>query len=444
VPTLALSAGLAVGIALLAGSGCSPSSGAATAETGESASAPVASRVTAGRPTMKSLERHTTQPGRIEAFEEAPLYSKAAGYTQEVLVDMGDAVVKGQTLIKLWIPELEDELEQKEALVAQADAEVKQAESMVDAAKAAVDTSRARIVEVEAGVGRARSDYERWKSEYERIEELVAKGSVTKKLEEETLNQMRSSESAQQEAAARVQSAKAGLNESQANVRKSTADQVAAEARLRVSKADLARTKTMLDYTQIKAPFNGVITRRSVDTGHYVSPANASGSKPLMVLARTDEVRVFVDIPELEAPLVDVGDPADIRVQALESHEFGGTVTRTSWSLLEANRSLRAEIDLPNPKGLLRPGMYALVTIRLDRRDNAVTLPVTAIVRDGRDAYCCCVDSGKIDRRAVQLGLRSGSDVEVVSGLDADHVVVLMQADALQQGQRVDVIAQPK
>jgi RND family efflux transporter MFP subunit len=163
-----------------------------------------------------------------------------------------------------------------------------------------------------------------------------------------------------------------------------------------------------------------------------------------MVVARTDEVRIFVDIPEMEAPLVDAGDPADIRVQSLESHDFDGKVTRTSWSLLEANRSLRAEIDVPNPKGVLRPGMYAMVTIRLDRRDNAITLPVTAIVREGRDAFCWCVDSGKVDRRAVQLGLRSGSEIEVVSGLDASQVVVITQADSLQQGQQVDVIAQPK
>jgi RND family efflux transporter MFP subunit len=439
-----LSTGFAVSIALLVSSGCSRSSGVASAEAGQSFSAPAASRVTAAQPSKKTLERHTTQPGRIEAFEEAPLYSKVTGYTKEVLVDIGDAVVKDQTLIKLWIPELEDELEQKEALVAQSDAEVKQAESMVDAAKAAVETSQARVVEVEAGIGRANSDYARWKSEYERIKELVAKGSLTKKLEDETLNQFQSSESAQQEAHAKVQSAKAGLNESQANVRKSMADHVAAEARPRVAKADLARTKTMLGYTEIKAPFNGTITRRFVDTGHYVSPANGSGSKPLMVVARTDEVRIFVDIPEMEAPLVDAGDPADIRVQSLESHDFDGKVTRTSWSLLEANRSLRAEIDVPNPKGVLRPGMYAMVTIRLDRRDNAITLPVTAIVREGRDAFCWCVDSGKVDRRAVQLGLRSGSEIEVVSGLDASQVVVITQADSLQQGQQVDVIAQPK
>src|SRR5690606_13502144 len=102
----------------------------------------------------------------------------------------------------------------------------------------------------------------------------------------------------------------------------------------------------------------------------------------------------------------------------------------------------RTEIDIPNTDGLLRPGMYATATILLEQRDDVLTLPVTAIVREGRDAYCCCVVSDKIERTPIELGLRSGGDIEVLAGLEADRMVVVAGADSLHQGQPVEVIVQ--
>jgi RND family efflux transporter MFP subunit len=397
-------------------------------------------RVTAGRPARKTLRLYTSQPGRVAAFEETPIFSKLTGYVESVLVDIGDTVIKGEPLVRLWIPELQDELRQTEALVAQAEAGVSQAEADVQAAQAAAETAQAKVAQAEAGVGRAEGEFERWQGEYARIKELAANGSVTKKLADETLNQFRAAEAARQEASANVKAAQAAARESDANISKARADHGAASARLRVAQANLARGQTILDYTQISAPFAGVVTRRGVDTGHYVYPPGSSSNHPLLVVARTDTVRVQVDVPELEAALVTVGDPAAVRVQALGSAEFEAVITRTSWSLDTSNRSLRAEIDVPNPHSSVRPGMYAQVTILLDQRENVLTLPVTALVREGPDTFCCRVSSGKIERRRVELGLRSGDEIEVLSGLDENHVVVLARPESLRQGQAVEVI----
>ncbi len=434
---------IALGTVLpLISSGCQPTA-AQTSHDKQSAATTTVDRVTAGHPERKTLKLYTAQPGRIEAFEETPLYPKVVGYVQDVMADIGDAVEKDQILVKLWIPEMQDELSQKEALVAQAEAEVKQAEAAVQAAKAMTDTAQARVSQAEAGIGRADGEYDRWKSEHDRIKELAAKGSVTQKLVDETLNQFRATEAARQEAAANVHSAKAGVNEAEANALKAAADLVAAQARQRVAEANLSYTRTMLGYAEIKAPFDGIVTRRGVDTGHYVHPANGGTTKPLMIVARTDKVRIFVDIPEMEAPLVDGGEKPDsvvVQVQSLGGKEFEADVTRTSWSLDTLNRSLRTEIDIPNAGGLLRPGMYATVTILLEQKSDVLTLPITAVVREGRDVFCCCVETGTIDRRAIVLGLRSGDEVEVLSGLDANQTVVLARSDSLKQGQPVDVI----
>jgi HlyD family secretion protein len=401
-------------------------------------------QVTVGRPQKKTLTLSTTQPGRIEAFEETPLYAKTAGYVDEVLVDIGDSVQKDQTLIKLSIPELIDDLEQKAALVSQAEAEIKQTESAIKAASAAAETAQSRIKEMGAGIGRAEADHERWKSEHARIKELAQKGSVSTKLVEEAYSQLQSADAATREATAKAQSARTASYEAQANVGKAQADLGAAEARLRVARADLARAKTMLAYTQIKAPFDGTVTRRDVNTGHFVQPAGGDAGKPLMVVDRTDQVRIFVNVPEMEAPYVDAGDPVAIRVQALAAREFDAAVVRSSWSLQESNRSLRAEIDVPNPHGVMRPGMYATATITLAKRENALVVPATSIVRDADGTACMAVDDGKIVRRPVELGLRSGSEIEIQSGIGENQLIVFKQPETLKPGQPVAARATEK
>jgi HlyD family secretion protein len=422
-------------------SGCTRQTAAESAAAAAAdASASAVDRVTAAPPARKTLQRYTTQPGRIEAFEQTPLYPKLAGFVDEVLVDIGDAVTKDDPLVKLWIPEMEDDVAQKEALVSQAEAELRQATAAIKACQAAVQTASALVHQADAGVTRAAGEHERWEAEHTRIKQLAANGSVTQKLVEEALSQLRAAEAARQEAAARVESAKAAHAEAEVNVEKAEADQGAAEAKLRVAQADLARAQTMLGYAEIKAPFDGIVTQRNVDTRHFVHPTNGA-SKPLVVVARNDQVRVFVDVPESEAALIDCGekgDAATVRVQALADREFEAVVTRSSWSLDPRNRSLRVEIDIDNPEGVLRPGMYATAHILLDERADALTLPVTAVLREGLETFCCCVESGKIAHRKIALGLRSGADVEILSGLDAGDTVVLARGESLQPGQAVE------
>ena len=399
--------------------------------------------VTVAKPERRVLTLSTTQPGRIEAFEQTPLFAKVAGYVEEVRIDIGDVVKKNEVLVRLAVPELLDELHEKEALVAQAEAEVRQAESQITASHAAAETAQARIAEIDAGLIRANADVERWKSEHDRIEELATKGAITRKLEEETLNTLRSAEAAVEETIARGRSARTSFQESQAKIGTAEADKVAAEARHKVAIAVVDRVKTMLGYTEIRAPYTGMITRRTVDTGHFVQPVSGPQSTPLVELARTDTVRIFVDVPELEAAYVDAGDPAEVRVQAADAEVIRAAVTRTSGALLESNHSLHVEIDVPNAEGRLRSGMYATVTIQLAERPEGIVIPVSAVVRDGTATFCSVVREGKIERRPVDLGLRSGGFVEVRSGLDENTLIVIKQPELFRDGQDVRTAAAP-
>lgn len=401
--------------------------------------------VTTAKPERKTVTLSTTQPGQIEAFEQTPLFAKVAGYVEELMVDIGDRVKKDQVLLRISVPELLDELHQKEALVAQAKAEVKQAESAIEAAKAAADTAQSpQSRRRKPGLAERRR-----MSNAGNRNMHASKNSPPKDRSRRSWPRKRSMSCARQKprhAKQRRKRSRPGpaLTSPRQTSARAQADQVAAEARLQVAQAGLERANTMVAYTKIRAPYDGTVTRRMVDTGHYVYPASGAANKPLLVLARIDVVRIYVDVPELEASHVDAGDRATVRVQAVETKQFDAQVTRTGWTLLESNHSLRAEIDVPNPDGLLRPGMYATVTIRLDERPDVITLPVSAIVREGGNAFCWCVDSARIDRRQIQLGLRSGAEIEVISGLDGNEVVVVKQPEALRQGQMVQVASPAK
>jgi RND family efflux transporter MFP subunit len=398
-------------------------------------------RVTAARPVRKTLRRESVQPGQIEAFEQTPLFVKLPAYVQKLHVDIGDRVEAGQLLADLFLPELKDEFHQKEAALVQAEAEIDLAAAMVRAADAAVATARANVSAAEAGSLRADADLLRWQSQFARISQLVTGGSVERKLEDETRDALKAAEAARGETRAKVESAKATLVQSQADVAKAKASEAVARARRGNAEADLSRVKALLQYTQIRAPYAGVVTQRNVVRGDFVQPASTSTAKPLLAVARTDIVRVFVDVPEMESPWVEAGRRGYVTVQALPDRIVEGKVTRTSW-LLDTNRTLRTEIDLPNPNGLLRPGMYVTARIVLQERSDVCTLPLAAIVREGKQTYCWVVRDGRAARIPITLGLQVENDVEVLSGLTDDPWVVQSPAASLQEGRSVEV-AQP-
>jgi RND family efflux transporter MFP subunit len=398
--------------------------------------------VKAGPPVRKAVVLATTQPARMESLQQTPIHSKLAAYVAEVLVDFGDRVKKDQPLVQLAAPELDAELAQRQALVEQARSELAQAEAGVKGAEAALVTARSQLVQAEAGTARAQADVDRWQSEYSRIQQLAASGAVNRQLVDENLQRLRAAEAALKETLAAIEAAKASVNQSQAEVAKAAADVGAARARVRVAEANVGQVEALRSYLTIRAPFDGAVTFRRVEPGHFVQPAGAN-SPPLLVVARTDRLRVFVTVPELEAPYVDVGDPAVVEVQALRGAQFNGQVTRTSVAIEPGSRALETIIDLDNPDGRLRPGLYATAKIVLQEQPSALVLPAAAVVRQGREAFCYRLIGGKAAKTPITLGLIVGDDFEVLRGLAAGDTVILNKAASLKDGQPVDLLKQP-
>ncbi|MFO1095379.1 MAG: efflux RND transporter periplasmic adaptor subunit [Planctomycetaceae bacterium] len=425
---------------LLFAAGCGRSS---TAEAAKSTGTPTVERVTAGHPQRKDLTLTTTQPAGVKSYDATPLSPRVAGNVGEVLVNIGDRVKGGQVLLKIDAPEMLDERRQKQAQRNQAEAEVGQAQAGIVSAEAEVTAAKARTAQAEAALLRAAAAREQYQAEFTRISELAKARSVTEQLVDETRAKLRAAEAGEREAQSGIEVARSEVLESEAKLTQAQANLTAATARQEVAAANLAYVETMLGYLEVKAPYDSVVTLRNVDPGHYVR-SSAENAAAVLAVARMDKLRVYLDVPEAEAGFVSDGDPAFVRVQALSGREYTAKVSRTSWALANENRSLRVEIDIENQDDLLRPGMYATVKITLDQRPNVLTLPATAVVRDGTQTQVCVVRDGKIARTPVHLGLRAGDDVEIVSGVTEADEVVLIRSDGLADGQAVEINPPPK
>jgi RND family efflux transporter MFP subunit len=419
----------------------------------DSSAEPPRKRVAVARPQRETIRRTVTEPGQIEAFNQARLFAKIPAYVEKYYVDIGDIVTgprfdesgatveRGQLLARLFAPELDRQLRQKKALVAQAEADVQQAQAAIKVAHANVASAEARLKEALAAIDRYQADFERWDSEYKRVLQLVSKAAVTPKLGDETKAQMSAADAARNEARAKTESFRAAETASRAQLEKSVADEAAIRARYQSAKADEASTEAMVDYLSIEAPFDGTISERNADIGFFAQAGGADQAQPLFTIVRIDPVRVFVDVPEMDAPLVDVDDGAMVHVQSLAGETFAGKVTRTSWTLEPTTRTLRTEVDLPNAEGKLRPGMYSQVTIILAEHENACIVPASAVVSQQDRTWCFVAEDGTAARKAVTLGIKSGGLVEIVAGLRGDELVVQDPGASLSDGQAVEPVA---
>lgn len=364
------------------------------------------------RPVYQALTIPVEQPGQVQAIERTPIFARIPGFVAEVCVDMNHRVRKGQLLARLDVPEVEAEYRRKTALVLQAKAEVEQAQRAQKAAEANVATTQARIREAEAARTRARANLERWRVEHQRIANLVGKGMMDKETRDEALNESKSAESARDETEAKVASALAVYEESAAQLAKARADVAVAEARREVALADEHLAKSMLDYRDIKSPFDGLVVQRHVHTGHLLKAGLGDSCEPLFVLVRTDRVRIFVEVPEAESVYVRPGSRAFLRTQTARGRSLEATVARVSWILQPANRTLVAEIER-DADDLVRPGMYAYAILEA-KHPPVWTLPLTAVAFKNENAYGYRMENDRAVRTPLRIGARNADFVEIL------------------------------
>ncbi len=211
----------------------------------------------------------------------------------------------------------------------------------------------------------------------------------------------------------------------------------AAEAAEAASRSRIGALAVRLGETSIFSPLDGVVLTRRLDPGALVGPGGSGGT--ILTVAQTDPLRLFVSVNEREAPAVRLGQSAVVELDGFPGRSFDGKVVRLSPAFDAATRTLDAEVQLPNPNGELRIGMYGRASIVLETHPGALVAPVTAVVINTLGKYAFVIEGDTARRRAVDTGVDGGDWFEITSGLKAGDEIVTAGADALSDGSPVRV-----
>jgi RND family efflux transporter MFP subunit len=352
-------------------------------------------RVEVVHPRRVTVARRLQTNATLAAFEEADLFAKVTGYLSDVRVDIGDHVKAGQVLAVIDIPELEQQLAEDQAQLA--------------SKQSALETARRQV------------DHDR----------------ANRTLQDITLKRQEALFKDQWVPAQMVDQTRADAAVAKANVGVAKANRTLAAHQIDLAAATVEKTKALLAYSQIVAPFDGVVARRLVNRGDLVQAPTGTLMTPLFTVQRIDTIRVFCDVPENDVPLVHIGDPAIVKPSGLEGKPFIGKVTRYSLRLDPETRNMRTEIDLPNPEERLYPGMYAQVSLEMNRRPDVLTVPAAAVGSDGDGSFVNTIADNRITRLAVRTGLTDNGRIEVTAGLSEGTPVVAIVKGAPPPGTAV-------
>jgi RND family efflux transporter MFP subunit len=213
-----------------------------------------------------------------------------------------------------------------------------------------------------------------------------------------------------------------------------------AGAAVAAAKAEAGKYQTMLAYTRITAPFDGVVTHRYADPGSLIQAGTTSDTQSMPLVCLSDNYRLRLDFPVSVAYVKDiqVGDQVEVRVESLKGKTFTGTISRFTHKVDEETRTMITEIEVPNPKLELIPGMYATVVLKAERRPQVLTVPTEAISTDKKASVYVVNRDQEIEERPVTLGLETPSQYEVVAGLKEGELVMIGNRSQVKPGQKVE------
>jgi RND family efflux transporter MFP subunit len=337
-------------------------------------------RVAEVKPTSGELV--VSLPATTSAFAAANILARASGYIATRSVDIGDHVKAGDQLATIVAPELDHQISQAEATLAQLEAAAKQ----------------------------ARANQKLASVTWRRDEPLVKEGWVPKQQGTIDRQTLRANDAA--------------VSVAEANV-------LAQQAALHV----LLQQKA---YQSVVAPFDGVITQRNIDIGSLVQ-ADAVNGTFMFTILQSNVIRTQVYVPQDAAVGLAPGIDAVIRVPEQPDHPFPGKVTRIADALQPGTRTLLVEIDIPNPDGALSPGIYATAELHIPRKAPSLSVPAGAIIFNKNGVQVAVVENGVARLRKITIARDRGTEVDVADGVKAGDRVILNPAVELADGDRIEI-----
>jgi RND family efflux transporter MFP subunit len=366
------------------------------------ATAPTAKVATARRGDISHV---LTLAGQFQPYQTVDVHPKVSGYMSRINVDIGDVVHQGQTLAILEVPELKAQLQQTEFQLQQSKEEITQAQNAVSRAEAEHSALHAAS--------------ERLKQASEGRPGLIAQ----QELDDAQAKDLSSE--------AQVDAAKSAL--------------AAAQEHANAARSDNQRIAAMENYTNVTAPLDGVVIWRYADTGALIQGGTNSNDQalPIVRLSQSNLLRLRIPVPEDDVKYVQAGDQLQVRVDAI-GRSFTGKIVRFTRDVNFETRTMETEVDVENKDLSIAPGMYANTMLQLANVTNAVTIPVEALVLNGKKETVYVLDgSNHIHIRNVAVGLQGSKLAEITSGLNPGDRVIVGGQDKYQEGEEVSPLLTP-
>jgi multidrug efflux pump subunit AcrA (membrane-fusion protein) len=344
-----------------------------------------------------SGQSHLELPGTTTGLVEAPIFARATGYVSKRYVDIGDRVHGGQLLAVIDAPDLDQQ---------------------VDQARGTLLQSQSLLGQTQAQLNLAKITWDRWNV-------LVQRGVLSK-----------------QEGDTQY----ANYQVAEANVK-------AAQNTVSANKANVDRLLHLQSYERVTAPFNGIVTARNIDVGSLISvsggglgsgvtgaalPATGTSQGGEMFrVANIDRLRLFISVPEVYAPYVAMGETVNCYFDSVSPTPFEGKVTRTANAVDPNTRTLLTEVQVPNPKGALLPGMFTRAVFVNLRAEPPIIVPSDAVIARANGLSIALVQDGVVHLRKLSIGRDYGAQTEVLSGVNPGDLVIVNPTDAAQEGAKV-------
>ena len=284
----------------------------------------------------------------VEPFFEAEIQTQVAGVVAKVPKSIGASVKQGDLLVEIAVPDLDQEVLQKAAVIQQRLKDVAAARAEVANAVAQVEVSRELIVQRQAEKDEAIETQEYRKIRSERFDQAVRDKGIQQNMADEEKRSYNASKFAVNAAKSAIRKAEADVREKESMLLAARADVELKESLVEVARRDHARAQALAGYARIMAPFDGVVVGRNVSEGTFVQNASTAHTEPMITLARTDIVTVVMKVPDNFAPYVTRETEAVLQFDELPGVEMHGRVTRFSPSIRNRDRTMRVEVDLWN------------------------------------------------------------------------------------------------
>lgn len=421
-------------LALLLLTGCRGEKTSAAPPKRAGAETPQTITVTAAPVAARTVQRTVETSGSLLAWEEVVLNTAVPGTVKRLLVDLGDRVEAGRVVA---------ELDQSEFLLA-----VQQAQAALTAAMRQVERARAQVAAAEANLRQVRESIKAWEANDNRaraaLEEARANLERNRQLRERELIAARDYDAARTQYEAMLAQWETSQVERTMypdRVRVADAQRESDRSALQVTEAEVKQREATLGIAKkkladatLKTPIGGAVARRHVNPGEFVRE-----NTPLFTIVRSDPLKYSGTVPERSALEVRPGQGVRLQVDPAPGQSFEGRITRVSPAVEVANRTMALEAELPNPKGILKPGLFARGLVQIREESGVPFAPEAAVSYFVGITKVFVIADGKARERRVKAGARQAGMVEILEGVRPGEVVATSSLAQLYDGAPVRV-----